>query len=192
MTWIVTVVVWLVTGATGFAFSRWLVACKSSKDSHQVGSQAPAWLERHQRLHTHASLATKRQSIDGSRRVVRRETLKLHLSPHFMFNALSSVQAAILDMLIRPLQKAVEETGISEVAIAGGVSANSGLRQRLAQASEDKGWTVHIPPMAYCTDNAAMIAAVGWLDAVEQRSGTLADAPSPRLPELVSLASKEA
>ena len=92
MTWVVTVVVWLVTGATGFAFSRWLVARKSPKDSQQDGSQAPAWLERHQRLHTHASLATKRQSIDGSRRVVRREILKLHLSPHFMFNALSSVQ----------------------------------------------------------------------------------------------------
>ena len=103
----------------------------------------------------------------------------------------ASVQAAILDMLMGPLQKAVEETGISEVAIAGGVSANSGLRQRLAEASENKGWTVHIPPMAYCTDNAAMIAAVGWLDAVEQRSGTLADAPSPRLPELVSLALKQ-
>ena len=103
----------------------------------------------------------------------------------------ASVQAAILDMLMGPLQKAVEDTGISEVAIAGGVSANSGLRQRLAEASEDKGWTVHIPPMAYCTDNAAMIAAVGWLDAVEQRSGTLADAPSPRLPELVSLALKQ-
>lgn len=103
----------------------------------------------------------------------------------------ASVQSAILDMLMAPLKKAVEETGISEVAIAGGVSANSGLRKRLALASEDNGWTVHIPPMAYCTDNAAMIAAVGWLDALEQRSGSLADAPSPRLPELVSLARKQ-
>ena len=103
----------------------------------------------------------------------------------------ASVQSAILDMLMGPLQKAVKETGISEVAIAGGVSANSGLRQRLAFASEEKGWTVHVPPMAYCTDNAAMIAAVGWLDALEQRSGTLTDAPSPRLPELVSLAMKQ-
>ncbi len=102
----------------------------------------------------------------------------------------ASVQAAILDMLMGPLQQAVEDNGITEVAIAGGVSANSGLRERLAQASEEKGWTVHIPPMAYCTDNAAMIAAVGWLDALEQREGTLADAPSPRLPELVSLAQK--
>ena len=91
MTWAVKVVVWFVTGATRFAFSRWLVA-HSSRDSQQDGRQAPAWLERHQRLHTHASLATKRQSIDGSRKVVRKETLKLHLSPHFMFNALSSVQ----------------------------------------------------------------------------------------------------
>ena len=100
----------------------------------------------------------------------------------------ASVQAAILDMLMGPLQRAVVDTGIAEVAIAGGVSANSGLRKRLAQASEEKGWTVHIPPMAYCTDNAAMIAAVGWVDAIEQRAGRLSDAPSPRLPELVSLA----
>ena len=92
MTWAVTVVVWFVTGATGFALGRWLVARKSSKGLQQDGGQAPAWLERHQRLHTHASLASKRQTIDGSRKVVRTETLKLHLSPHFMFNALSSVQ----------------------------------------------------------------------------------------------------
>ncbi|MEE2919113.1 MAG: tRNA (adenosine(37)-N6)-threonylcarbamoyltransferase complex transferase subunit TsaD [Bacteroidota bacterium] len=101
----------------------------------------------------------------------------------------ASVQAAILDMLMAPLERAVMDTGISEVAIAGGVSANSGLRHRLNQASDDKGWTVHIPPMAYCTDNAAMVAAVGWLDATERRSGSLSDAPSPRLPELRSLAS---
>lgn len=92
MTWAVTVVVWLATGAIGFALSRWFVARRSSKHSEQERGQAPAWLERHQRLHTHASLATKRHTIDGSRKVVRRETLKLHLSPHFMFNALSSVQ----------------------------------------------------------------------------------------------------
>ena len=92
MTWTATLVIWCLTGACGFALGRWLVALKSSKDSEQKTSEAAAWLERHQRLHTHASLATKRQSIDGSRKVLRTETLKLHLSPHFMFNALSSVQ----------------------------------------------------------------------------------------------------
>jgi len=102
----------------------------------------------------------------------------------------ASVQAAILDMLVEPLGRAVEETGISEVAIAGGVSANSGLRARLEHAHRELGWTVHIPPMAYCTDNAAMIAAVGWLDFVEGKRGRLAAAPSPRLPELTSLADR--
>ncbi len=102
----------------------------------------------------------------------------------------ASVQAAILDMLVEPLGRAVEETGIREVAIAGGVSANSGLRARLEHAQREHGWAVHIPPMAYCTDNAAMIAAVGWLDFVEGKRGTLAAAPSPRLPELTSLADR--
>ena len=100
----------------------------------------------------------------------------------------ASVQAAILDMLMAPLRQAVQDTGITEVAIAGGVSANSGLRSRLQAAAKEEDWTVHIPPMAHCTDNAAMIAAVGWLDAKEGRRGHLGDAPSPRLPQLKSLA----
>lgn len=100
----------------------------------------------------------------------------------------ASVQAAILDMLMEPLVRATQDTGIQEVAIAGGVSANSGLRARLVQAQQDHGWTVHIPPMAYCTDNAAMIAAVGWLDFLEGLSGKLDAAPSPRLPKLATLA----
>ena len=100
----------------------------------------------------------------------------------------ASVQAAILDMLMAPLIQGVEDTGIKEVAIAGGVSANSGLRARLAEAQAERGWTVHIPPMAYCTDNAAMIAAVGWLDALDALEGMLEASPSPRLPALTSLA----
>ena len=92
MTWTATLVIWAVTGACGFALGRWRAVLESSKQRQEVEAEAPAWLERHQRLRTHASLATKRQTIDGSRKVVRTETLKLHLSPHFMFNALSSVQ----------------------------------------------------------------------------------------------------
>ena len=100
----------------------------------------------------------------------------------------ASVQAAILDMLMAPLCQAVEDTGITEVAIAGGVSANSGLRARLGQMQVERGWEVHIPPMDYCTDNAAMIAAVGWLDMASELRGELDASPSPRLPELTSLA----
>ena len=98
------------------------------------------------------------------------------------------MQEAILDMLMDPLVRAARDTGIQEVAIAGGVSANSGLRARLKEAERQHDWRIHIPPMAHCTDNAAMIAAVGWLDFLEERQGTLDAAPSPRLPELRSLA----
>jgi N6-L-threonylcarbamoyladenine synthase len=59
------------------------------------------------------------------------------------------------------LENAVEATGITEVAIAGGVSANTGLRESLFSTAERLGWTVHIPPFAYCTDNAAMVAIAG-------------------------------
>ena len=100
----------------------------------------------------------------------------------------ASVQAAILDMLMAPLVEAVNETTIRSVAIAGGVSANSGLRKRLEKAAKEFGWDVFIPPMSYCTDNAAMIAAVGLIDFEMGLSGSLDEAPTPRLPSLVSLA----
>jgi N6-L-threonylcarbamoyladenine synthase len=58
------------------------------------------------------------------------------------------------------LEKAVKQTGIQTVVIAGGVSANSELRKRLL-AKKDTGWKVSIPKMSYCTDNAAMIAMAG-------------------------------
>ncbi len=58
------------------------------------------------------------------------------------------------------LEKAVKETGIQTVVIAGGVSANSELRKRLL-VKKDAGWKVGIPKMSYCTDNAAMIAMAG-------------------------------
>jgi len=90
-------------------------------------------------------------------------------------------------MLLDQLREAVSREGISEVAIAGGVSANSGLRAALKRAEAEEGWTIHIPPMAHCTDNAAMIAAVGWLDFHDGWLGTLDAAPSPRLPELTPL-----
>lgn len=70
----------------------------------------------------------------------------------------ASVQFALIRILTQKLKKAVQQTGIKEVAIAGGVSANSGLREELFRLGEPLGWTVHIPRFEYCTDNAAMIA----------------------------------
>jgi N6-L-threonylcarbamoyladenine synthase len=60
------------------------------------------------------------------------------------------------------LKQASKETGINEIAIAGGVSANSGLRQALQNAATELNWNVFIPKMEYCTDNAAMIAITGY------------------------------
>ena len=70
----------------------------------------------------------------------------------------ASIQHTIVSYLMRKLKKAVEETGITEIAIAGGVSANSGLRKAVRNLADQKNWTVHIPPLEYCTDNAAMVA----------------------------------
>ena len=92
----------------------------------------------------------------------------------------ASVQHAILDILMDKLESAVEQTGIFRVAIAGGVSANRGLRGRLQAKSEDANWQVFIPPMAYCTDNAAMIAIAGSMLFESGFTGSLADEPVPR------------
>jgi len=73
-------------------------------------------------------------------------------------NICASIQHTIVSYLMRKLIKAVKETGITEIAIAGGVSANSGLRNAVRKQAEKENWKVHIPALAYCTDNAAMIA----------------------------------
>ena len=73
----------------------------------------------------------------------------------------ASVQETITDILIDKLLKASEETGIREIAIAGGVSANRSLREKVAEASAKSGWRYFIPRLEYCKDNAAMIAMAG-------------------------------
>ena len=78
------------------------------------------------------------------------------------------------------VEAAVEQTGILRVAIAGGVSANRGLRARLNHKQADAGWEVFIPPMAYCTDNAAMIAMAGSMLYQAGSRGSLSDEPVPR------------
>ncbi len=71
----------------------------------------------------------------------------------------ASVQHTIISILMKRLEQAVNQTGITRVAIAGGVSANKGLRNAL---QNQKDWTLFIPPFEYCTDNAAMIAVTGY------------------------------
>ena len=70
----------------------------------------------------------------------------------------ASVQESIVNILLEKLVLASEETGIKEISIAGGVSANSGLRNALKALAEEKYWNTYIPRIQFCTDNAAMIA----------------------------------
>ncbi|WP_332023656.1 tRNA (adenosine(37)-N6)-threonylcarbamoyltransferase complex transferase subunit TsaD [Kaistella sp.] len=75
----------------------------------------------------------------------------------------ASVQKSIVEILMDKLEKASKELNINEVAIAGGVSANSGLREAMQQNAEKMGWNIYIPKFEYTTDNAAMIAMVAKL-----------------------------
>ena len=73
----------------------------------------------------------------------------------------ASFEKTVVDILIKKLTKAVKDLKINRVAIAGGVSANTGLRNALLQKKEKNGWDIYIPPFNYTTDNAAMIAITG-------------------------------
>lgn len=79
-----------------------------------------------------------------------------------MADICASVQQRIVSILLNKLQKAAKQTGVRNIAIAGGVSANSGLRQGLLTMGSQYGWNVFIPKFEYCTDNAAMIAIAGY------------------------------
>lgn len=92
-----------------------------------------------------------------------------------IFDLCASIQHTIVSYLISKLQKAIKETGIKQIGIAGGVAANSGLRDALMQLEKDEGVTSYIPPFDYCTDNAAMIAFAGKIKLEQKRFGTLND-----------------
>ncbi|SDS74862.1 N6-L-threonylcarbamoyladenine synthase [Maribacter dokdonensis] len=87
--------------------------------------------------------------------------------PDFIKNNLedicASIQYTIITILMKKLKKAVKQTGIKEIAIGGGVSANSGIRNILTEAQTKYGWNTYIPKFEFCTDNAAMIGIVGYL-----------------------------
>ncbi len=91
--------------------------------------------------------------------------------PHFIEENLTDIAASIQDrivtILMHKLEKAAEQTGIREIAVAGGVSANSGLRAALQETGRRKGWNTYLPDFAYCTDNAAMIAITGYYKYLE-------------------------
>lgn len=92
----------------------------------------------------------------------------------------ASIQHTIIDILMKKLLKACKETGIKQVCIAGGVSANSGLRGAIQEYAERYKWKYHIPAFQYCTDNAAMIAITAHYKYQAGQFASLEDTASAR------------
>lgn len=93
----------------------------------------------------------------------------------------ASIQKSIIDILMDKLIKAQKKTGIKHVGIAGGVSANSGLRNALLETGKKRGWEVYIPEFKFSTDNAAMIGITGYYKYLNKEFSGLADAPFARI-----------
>jgi N6-L-threonylcarbamoyladenine synthase len=85
----------------------------------------------------------------------------------------ASIQHSIIQILMHKLKKASLETGIKNICMAGGVSANKGLRNAMYQYAEKYHWNIHIPSFEYCTDNAAMIAITGYYKFIKGEASTL-------------------
>ena len=96
----------------------------------------------------------------------------------------ASLQATIIDILMNKLIKAAKQYDITEIALAGGVSANSGLRAALATAGEKYGWATYVPPINLTTDNAAMIAITGYYKYLREEFAGLDMAPAARAADL--------
>jgi len=95
----------------------------------------------------------------------------------------ASFQEDLIDILLKKLVLAAKETGIRQVAIAGGVSANSGLRNRIEEEGRKRGWTTYIPEIRFTTDNAAMIAITGHYKYLAGQFASLDIAPLSRAAE---------
>ena len=81
---------------------------------------------------------------------------------HHKEDLAASLEATIVDILMTKLRKVAKDLNIREVAVAGGVSANNGLRNAFREHAERYGWKIYIPKFSYTTDNAAMIAMTGY------------------------------
>ena len=94
----------------------------------------------------------------------------------------ASIQYSIVSILLKKLEKAIIQTGIKELAIAGGVAANSYLRSELGKLAKKKRYQLYIPKFEYCTDNAAMIAIAGYFKYLDKDFAQQSETPSARLP----------
>ncbi len=93
----------------------------------------------------------------------------------------ASFQKALIDILLDKLIKAAKQTGIREITIGGGVSANSGLRERMTEEGKKRGWNTYLPEFKFTTDNAAMIAIAGYYHYLAGECSSLDIAPVSRM-----------
>ncbi|OYU95912.1 MAG: tRNA (adenosine(37)-N6)-threonylcarbamoyltransferase complex transferase subunit TsaD [Bacteroidetes bacterium B1(2017)] len=109
---------------------------------------------------------------------------QVKLNPNFVEENLAdlcaSVQKAILKHLMKKIILASDQTGIKEISLAGGVSANSGLRFAIFEEGKKRNWNTYIPAFEYCTDNAAMIAMAAHYKFLEQSFESMDTAPFAR------------
>ena len=98
-----------------------------------------------------------------------------------LYDICASIQHTIIKILMGKLKKAVKQIGIRRIAIAGGVSANSGIRKTLKEAEQDYGWKTFIPKFEYTTDNAAMIAIAGHYKFLDKEFADLSVTASARI-----------
>lgn len=110
---------------------------------------------------------------------------KMKENPQFIQENLNdlcaSLQNAIIEVLMSKLKKAAQDLDISEIAVSGGVSANSALRQTFYDYAEKYGWKVYIPPFAFTTDNAAMIAITGYFKYLDKDFCSFDEVPFARV-----------
>ncbi len=100
---------------------------------------------------------------------------------HHKEDLAASIERTIVDVLMKKLYLAVEQTGIRHVAVAGGVSANTALREAFTRAKAERGWTIYIPKFSYTTDNAAMIAIVGYMKYLKGEVSDISRPPFSKL-----------
>lgn len=94
----------------------------------------------------------------------------------------ASIQYTIIEILTKPLVKLMGEQKINQLAIAGGVSANSGLRNRIAELGQKHHWKIFVPKFEYCTDNAAMIATTAYYQYQQNDFADIDCVPKARFP----------
>ena len=93
----------------------------------------------------------------------------------------ASLQYTLIQIILIKIEKAVQDYGINQIVIGGGVAANSEIRKQLNNIAKSKNWKVFLPSIAYSTDNAAMIGIAGYYKLLQKNYGRISDSPQARL-----------